>query len=134
MPADRTAWPRGELEAFENEFPERDYWIEMNCPEFTCVCPRSRQPDFARLIIRYVPDRQCIELKSLKLFLHAFRDVGIFHENVVNHVLDTFVSACRPRQAEVVGIFNARGGIQTTVTATFSREAPTEIVAPSEKS
>ncbi len=126
MPVDRTAWPRGELEAFENEFPERDYWIEMNCPEFTCVCPRSRQPDFARLIIRYVPDRQCIELKSLKLFLHAFRDVGIFHENAVNHVLDTFVSACRPRQAEVVGIFNARGGIQTTVTATFSREAPAD--------
>ena len=110
-------WPSGKLETFENAFPGREYWVEMTCPEFTCVCPMSGLPDFATLTIRYVPDKRCIELKSLKLWLVEFRDVGIFHENVVNHVLDVLVDACAPRQAVVVGKFNIRGGIKTTVTA-----------------
>ena len=93
--------------------------MEMTCPEFTCVCPMSGLPDFATLTIRYVPDKRCIELKSLKLWLVEFRDVGIFHENVVNHVLDVFVAACEPVKAEIVGEFRTRGGIQTTVRANY---------------
>jgi 7-cyano-7-deazaguanine reductase len=115
MAVDRSAWPEAELEVFPNEFPDRDYWIEMNCLEFTCCCPRTGQPDFAQLSIRYVPDRNCVELKSLKLFLQAFRNVGIFHENAVNHILDALTAALQPRKLEIVGRFNTRGGIQTDV-------------------
>lgn len=121
MAVDRSTWPDGELETFANAFPDRDYWVEMSTDEFTCVCPRTGNPDHATLKIRYVPDQACIELKSLKLFLFAFRDVGIFHENAVNHVLDEFVRACRPRRVEIEGRFHVRGGIRTTVTASFPR-------------
>ena len=110
------------IETFENSHPGRDYEIEMECPEFTCLCPKTGQPDFADLEISYVPDKLCIELKSLKLYLWSFRDEGAFHEKVVNDVLDDLVIACLPRWMEVVGEFNIRGGICTSVRASY--EAP----------
>ncbi len=91
----------------------------MECPEFTCVCPRTGQPDFATIRISYVPARLCIELKSLKLYLWSFRDEGTFHEAVVNQILDDLVKACQPKKMTVVGDFNIRGGIHTTVSAEF---------------
>ena len=109
--------PSKNLETFSNPRPERDYEISMECPEFTCVCPRTGQPDFATIRIRYVPDRLCVELKSLKLYLWSFRDEGAFHEAVINRILDDLVRACQPRSMTVVGDFNVRGGIHTTVTA-----------------
>jgi 7-cyano-7-deazaguanine reductase len=110
-----------ELETFPNPRPERDYEISMECPEFTCVCPRTGQPDFATIRIRYVPDQLCIELKSLKLYLWSYRNEGAFHEAVINKILDDFVEACRPRTMTVVGDFNVRGGIHTVVTATYAK-------------
>ena len=111
--------PSKELETFANPRPERDYEINFECPEFTCVCPRTGQPDFATIRIQYVPDSLCIELKSLKLYLWSFRDEGAFHEDVTNRILDDLVQACRPRSMAVVGDFNVRGGIHTVVTATY---------------
>jgi len=108
-----------ELETFANPRPERDYEINLECPEFTCVCPRTGQPDFATIRIHYVPDSLCIELKSLKLYLWSFRNEGAFHEDVTNRILDDLVQACRPRSMSVVGDFNVRGGIHTVVTATY---------------
>jgi len=108
---------RTELETFENPKPERDYEIRFECPEFTCVCPRTGQPDFAVIRIRYVPDRLCVELKSLKLYLWSFRDEGHFHEAVTNRILDDLVRAIAPRRMTVEGDFHVRGGIHTTVTA-----------------
>ena len=105
------------LETFPNPNPERDYYIEFRCPEFTCVCPRTGQPDFATMHIRYVADETCVELKSLKLYLFSFRDVGAFHEAVVNKILDDLVELLSPRFMEVLGDFNIRGGIHTKVTA-----------------
>ncbi|MBI2986082.1 MAG: NADPH-dependent 7-cyano-7-deazaguanine reductase QueF [Deltaproteobacteria bacterium] len=112
-----SAVPSEEVETFANPRPERDYEISMECPEFTCVCPRTGQPDFATIRIRYVPDGLCIELKSLKLYLWSFREKGAFHEDVINRILDDLVRACRPRSMTVVGDFNVRGGIHTVVTA-----------------
>jgi 7-cyano-7-deazaguanine reductase len=111
--------PAKELETFPNPCPERDYEISMECPEFTCVCPRTGQPDFATIRIRYVPDRLCIELKSLKLYLWSFRQEGAFHEAVVNRILDDLVHTCRPRSMTVAGDFNIRGGIHTVVTVEY---------------
>ncbi len=108
-----------ELETFANPRPERDYEINLECPEFTCVCPRTGQPDFATIRIQYVPDSLCIELKSLKLYLWSYRDEGAFHEDVTNRILDDLVQACRPRSMSVVGDFNVRGGIHTVVTASY---------------
>jgi 7-cyano-7-deazaguanine reductase len=113
--------PSKTLDTFPNPRPERDYAIHMECPEFTCVCPRTGQPDFATLRINYVPDKFCIELKSLKLYLWSYRNEGAFHEAVVNKILDDLVGACRPRKMTVTGDFNVRGGIHTTVTATYSQ-------------
>lgn len=107
------------LETFPNQYPGREYVVNITCPEFTAVCPRTGQPDFATIRIKYVPDREIVELKSLKLYLFSYRDQGIFHEHVANKILDDFVKACSPLQCEVVGEFNMRGGIQTTVTAVF---------------
>ena len=109
--------PSRELETFPNPNPERDYVIEFECPEFTCLCPRTGQPDFATIRVRYVPGRLCVELKSFKLYLWSYRNEGAFHEAVVNRILDDFARACEPRYAQVVGDFNVRGGIHTTVTA-----------------
>lgn len=105
------------LEVFENPAPQRDYVIALEAPEFTCLCPRTGQPDFATIHVRYVPDRLCVELKSFKLYLWSYRDRGAFHEAVVNRILDDLVSALEPRFLEVRGVFNVRGGIYTTVTA-----------------
>lgn len=107
----------GVLETFPNPCPERDYEIEFDCPEFTCVCPKTGQPDFATLRIRYVPDRLCVELKSLKLYLWSFRNVGAFHEKVTNDVLDKIVATIAPRFARVTARWNVRGGIYTNVVA-----------------
>ncbi|MGE5304398.1 MAG: preQ(1) synthase [Alphaproteobacteria bacterium] len=109
--------PSKQLETFPNPSPGRDYEIAMECPEFTCVCPRTGQPDFATIRIRYVPATLCIELKSLKLYLWSYRNEGAFHEAVINKILDDLVSACHPNSMTVVGDFNIRGGIHTTVTA-----------------
>ena len=100
-----------QLEIFDNSFPDRDYEIEITCPEFTSICPKTGQPDFGTLIFRYVPDRSCVELKSLKLYLQKFRNEGIFYENITNRILDHFVAACRPRRASLESRWSARGGI-----------------------
>jgi 7-cyano-7-deazaguanine reductase len=113
--------PSRELETFDNPRPERDYEISMECPEFTCVCPRTGQPDFATMRIKYVPAKLCIELKSLKLYLWSYRDQGTFHEAVVNKILDDLVQAIQPKSITVVGDFNVRGGIHTVVTAEHRR-------------
>ncbi len=120
--------PSTALETFPNPAPERDYEIRFDCPEFTCVCPRTGQPDFATMRIRYVPDRLCVELKSLKLYLWSFRDQGHFHEAVTNRILDDLVAATRPRRLTVEGDFFVRGGIHTTVVAAY--EAPRRQVRP----
>jgi 7-cyano-7-deazaguanine reductase len=113
------AQPKRELETFPNPSPGRDYEIRLTCPEFTCLCPRTGQPDFATFTLSYVPDRLCIELKSLKLYLWSFRDEGHFHEAVTNRVLDDLVEAARPRSMKLVGAFHVRGGIRTVVTAEY---------------
>jgi 7-cyano-7-deazaguanine reductase len=107
------------LETFPNSHPGRDYAIEHTCPEFTALCPRTGQPDFATLRIIYVPDKECVELKSLKLYLQAFRNRGIFYEHVTNVILDDLVKAVRPRSMTVEGQFHVRGGISTVVRATY---------------
>ena len=107
------------LETFKNQYPGRDYDIEITCPEFTCVCPKTGQPDFATIKIVYVPDELCIELKSLKLYMFSYRDLGEFHEHVTNKILDDIVSVCKPKRAEVTGDFNVRGGIKTVVKASY---------------
>ena len=112
--------PTKQLETFPNPTPGRDYTIEFTCPEFTCLCPRTGQPDFATFRIRYVPDRLCVELKSLKLYLWSFRDEGHFHEAVTNRILDDLVAATSPRRMTVVGDFMVRGGIHTVVTAEYA--------------
>lgn len=111
-----------QLETFPNPRPERDYTIEVVCPEFTSMCPKTGQPDFGTITFTYVPDRSCVELKSLKLYLQRFRSQGIFYEHVVNRLLDDFVKACQPRHLRVVGSFTPRGGITTTVTCIYGDE------------
>lgn len=110
------------LETFENQYPDREYEIDISCPEFTCVCPKTGQPDFGTIHIKYVPGRLCIELKSLKLYIYSYRNVGTFHEHVTNKILDDVVAACSPVRAEVTGDFNVRGGIKTVVTASYERD------------
>lgn len=112
------------LETFDNPKPERDYVIEFRCPEFTCVCPKTGQPDFAEIRFQYVADRKCVELKSLKLYLWSFREVGAFHEAVVNRILDDMVELLSPRFMRVEGEFKVRGGIYTTVVATHGEAPP----------
>ena len=105
------------LETFPNPRPERDYEIQIRAPEFTSVCPKTGHPDFGEISIRYVPDAECIELKSLKYYLNDYRNQGIFYEAVINKILDDLVAACKPRRMTVTGAFTARGGITTTVVA-----------------
>jgi 7-cyano-7-deazaguanine reductase len=111
------------LETFANQFPDRDYVIEIVCPEFTSVCPMTGQPDFGTITFTYSPAQWCVELKSLKLYLQRFRNEGIFYENVINRILDDFVQACQPRRLKVVGVFTPRGGIGTTVTCVHEAQA-----------
>jgi 7-cyano-7-deazaguanine reductase len=107
------------LEAFENKYSDRNYWVEFDCPEFTALCPMTGQPDFGHITIRYIPDKLCVESKSLKLYLFSFRNHGTFHEEVVNRILDDVVNMIHPRQAIVKGVFNPRGGIAITAEATY---------------
>ncbi len=111
--------PSKDLETFDNPQPERDYTIRIRVPEFTCLCPKTGQPDFAELHIEYVPDRLCVELKSLKLYVWSFREEGAFHEAVTNRILDDLVAATRPRFMRLTADFNVRGGIYTTVVAEY---------------
>ena len=111
--------PSRELVALANPHPDREYQVECVCPEFTCVCPMTGQPDFATIRIVYVPDQLCVELKSLKLYLWSYRNEGAFHEDVTNRVLDDLVRCLEPRRLSVVSRWNVRGGIATTVTATY---------------
>lgn len=107
------------LETFPNPRPERDYTIDIRCPEFTSMCPKTGLPDFGEIHIVYVPDRGCVELKSLKYYLAGYRNEGVFYEAAVNRILDDLISACRPRRMTVTGAFTARGGITTTVVAEY---------------
>jgi 7-cyano-7-deazaguanine reductase len=109
--------PSRDLETFPNPNPERDYTVRIRVPEFTCLCPKTGQPDFATLYIDYVPESLCIELKSLKLYVWSYRDEGAFHEAVTNRILQDLVDACSPRFMRVRAQFNVRGGIYTTVVA-----------------
>ncbi len=113
---------RTALETFPNQFPEREYMIEIDCPEFTSVCPKTGQPDFGTLSITYIPGRKCVELKSLKLYLQMFRNEGIFYEHVTNRILDDLVAVVEPRWMQLVAAFTPRGGITTKVTAEFETE------------
>jgi 7-cyano-7-deazaguanine reductase len=111
--------PSKKLEVFPNPNPERDYEIRMGCPEFTCLCPKTGQPDFATIRISYVPGKLCVELKSLKLYLWSYRNEGAFHEAVTNEILDDLVKVTRPRRMEVEADFYVRGGIHTVVKAAY---------------
>jgi len=117
-----TARFRDALETFEQQYPGREYTVEIVCPEFTSVCPKTGQPDFGTLTFTYVPDRRCVELKSLKLYLQQFRNEGIFYENATNRILDDFVAVVQPRRVSLAAAFTARGGLSTTVTATFEKQ------------
>ena len=111
------------LETFPNPSPGRDYDIEIRCSEFTSVCPKTGLPDFGEIIIRYIPDERCLELKALKYYMIEFRNKGIFYEAVTNQILDELVAACSPRRMTVSGDFSVRGGISTTVTATYDKDS-----------
>ena len=109
------------VETFPNPSPGRDYRIDIRCPEFTSVCPKTGLPDFGEIRIAYVPDQMCLELKALKYYMIEFRNRGIFYEAVTNQILDDLVSACQPRHMTVIGDFSVRGGISTVVTATYDK-------------
>jgi 7-cyano-7-deazaguanine reductase len=115
---------RNLLETFPNQFPGRDYLIEIVCPEFTSVCPKTGQPDFGTLTISYTPEARCVELKSLKMYLQQFRNEGIFYENVTNSILDDLVAALAPRKLTLKAAFTPRGGISTTVLVEHSAKSP----------
>ena len=107
------------LDLFDNPQPDRDYTITIRCPEFTSVCPKTAQPDFGTITIEYVPDKLCIELKSLKLYMQSFRNKGIYYEALTNEILDYLVDSCKPRQMKITAAFTPRGGITTDVTAKY---------------
>ncbi len=114
--------PTSTLDTFSNPNPERDYNILMDCPEFTCLCPKTGQPDFAHIYVDYVPDQKCVELKSLKLYLWSYRDQGAYHEAVTNKILDDIVAVCDPRKINVKCEFYVRGGITTTISVTHEKK------------
>jgi 7-cyano-7-deazaguanine reductase len=118
--------PAKSLDTFPNPRPERRYEVRFSCPEFTCLCPRTGQPDFATIRIKYVPGPRCVELKSLKLYLWSYRDEGSFHEEVTNRILDDLVAATEPHEMVVEGDFMVRGGIHTVVEARYVAAEPTE--------
>ncbi len=125
--------PQHSLETFPNPSPQRDYTIHIEIPEFTCLCPKTGQPDFAHLDLSYVPGEACIELKSLKLYIWSFRDVGAFHEAVTNRMLDDMVAACQPRFARLSARFNVRGGTYPTIVVEHRMpgwEAPARVDLP----
>lgn len=110
------------LETFENEYQDRDYLIEHTAPEFTSVCPKTGQPDFATIILEYIPNKLCIELKSYKIYLTSFRNDGIFYESVTNKILDDLVAVCKPRYLKITAEFNARGGITSLVEVEYVKD------------
>jgi 7-cyano-7-deazaguanine reductase len=110
------------LESFDNRTQVRRYWVEFTCPEFTCVCPKSGFPDFATIRIRYSPDKKCVELKSLKLYINGFRDKKVFHEDVTNNIIDDLINLLDPWEIEVVGDFTVRGNIHTVVKANHKKQ------------
>ena len=121
------------LELFDNPNPDRDYTIRVRIPEFTCLCPKTGQPDFATLYLDYVPDRRCIELKSLKIYIWSYRAQGAFHEAVTNKILDDLAAACAPRYMRITAEFNVRGGLYTNVVAEHRArgwEAPATVHLP----
>ena len=125
--------PTRELELFPNPQPERDYTIRIRIPEFTCLCPKTGQPDFGTLLLEYIPDRQCVELKSLKMYVWSFRNEGAFHEAVTNEILGDLIKATKPRFIRLTAIFNVRGGIDTTVIAEHRADdwqPPVRVVLP----
>jgi 7-cyano-7-deazaguanine reductase len=113
--------PSTQLETVPNPHPDRDYEVSLEIAEFTCLCPRTGQPDFATIRVRYVPDQHLVELKSLKLYIWSYRDEGAFHEDVTNRILNDVVAAAAPRWIEVIGDFSVRGGIKTVVRATHGK-------------
>ena len=115
----RDSKPTKKLETFPNRHPERDYVVTLKSEEFTCVCPATGQPDFAKLIIQYIPDKKIVESKSLKLYLWSYRDEGVFHEHVTNVILDDLVSALKPRWCKITAEFAVRGGLSITVEAEY---------------
>ncbi len=119
------------LETFPNPRPGRDYEIEIRCPEFTSVCPKTGLPDFGEILITYVPDELCLELRALKYYMVGFRNEGIFYEAVTNRILDELVAACGPRRMTVVGDFSVRGGISTVVSATYEKPSGSRTTARS---
>jgi 7-cyano-7-deazaguanine reductase len=128
-----TTQPSKTLETFDNPNPKRDYTIRIDMPEFTCLCPKTGQPDFATLQLEYVPDKLCVELKSLKLYIWSFRDEGAFHEAVTNQILDDLVQATDPNFMRLTAEFNVRGGIYTNVVAEHHKQgwqAPAEVNLP----
>ncbi len=125
--------PASALETFDNPNPARDYTIRIDIPEFTCLCPKTGQPDFATLELEYVPDTTCLELKALKTYIWAFRDVGAFHEAVTNRILDDLSAAAEPRFMRLTARFNVRGGIYTSVVAQYCAagwQTPAKVILP----
>ena len=114
--------PSKKLETFDNPNKDRDYKIKITLPEFTCLCPKTGQPDFAKLFLEYVPDNKCVELKSLKIYIWSFRDEGAFHEAVTNQILDDIVNATNPKYMKLKAVFNVRGGVYTTVVCEHSSQ------------
>lgn len=110
------------LETFENEYQDRDYVIEHTAPEFTSVCPKTGQPDFATITLEYIPNKLCIELKSYKIYLNSFRNDGIFYESVTNKILDDLIAVCKPRYMKVTAEFNTRGGISSVIEVEYEKE------------
>ena len=111
------------LDTFRYEYPGKEIWVEFEMPEFTAICPFSDFPDFAVIKLKYVPNERCIELKSLKLYINSFRNVKVFHEHVINMILDDFVKACEPLRVEIEGDFHVRGNIKTVVRASYKKDA-----------
>ncbi len=109
------------IETWENQYPDKEYVIDFTVPEFTCICPKTGLPDFASIQFIYIPHRDCIELKSFKEYILAYRELGIFHEHVVNKMLEDFVRYCKPMKLDIIGDFNPRGGIKTIVKASYVR-------------
>ena len=110
-----------EIEVWENKYSDKNYSINLEIPEFTCICPKTGLPDFAVIYVEYIPYKLCVELKSFKLYLNFYRDIGIFHEHLTNKILDDFVKACKPRYAKINTKFNPRGGIYTMVTREYKK-------------
>jgi len=107
------------VEVWQNQYPDKEYLVNLETDELTCICPKTGLPDFAKVVIQYIPNRVCVELKSFKMYLHSFRNVGIFHEHLTNRILDDFVRACKPRYAKLEVEMNIRGGIKTTVSVEY---------------